>query len=86
MTAGPYACYPRYMSVSDRELRHHLSRMPLVDRTELAMIIGEAHFIAHRVLAGLLSDGTVGRVSHGTAHLSRRDCPGRPLWTNAGIH
>ena len=62
------------MSVSDQELLHHLSRMPLVDTAELAMITGEAHVVIHRGLAGLLSDGIVGRVSHGTAHLpsSRR--------------
>ena len=58
------------MSVSDRELLHHLGRMPFVDTAELAMILGEAHVAIHRVLAGLLDDGIVGRVSHGTAHLS----------------
>ena len=63
-------CYSRYMSVSDRELLHHLSRMPFVDTAELAMILGEAHVAVHRGLAGLLDDGIVGRVSHGTAHLS----------------
>ena len=55
------------MSVSDQELLHHLSRMPLVDTAELAMILGEAHVAIHRGLAGLLDDGIVGRVSHGTA-------------------
>ena len=62
------------MSVSDRGLLHHLSRMPLVDTAELAMITGEAHVAIHRGLAGLLSEGIIGRVSHGTAHLpsSRR--------------
>ncbi len=62
------------MSVSDRELLHHLSRMPFVDTAELAMITGEAHVAIHRGLAGLLDDGIVERVSHGTAHLpsSRR--------------
>ena len=57
------------MSVSDRELLHHLSRMPFLDTAELAMITGEAHVAIHRGLASLLSGGTVGRVSHGTAHL-----------------
>ena len=70
LTAGPPVCYARYMSVSDQELLHHLSRMPLVDTAELAMILGEAHVAIHRGLAGLLADGIVGRVSHGTAHLS----------------
>ena len=64
------------MSVSDQELLHHLSRMPFVDTAELAKITGEAHVSIHRGLAGLLDDGIVGRVSHGTAHLppSRRHC------------
>ena len=44
--------------------------MPLVDTAELSMILGEAHVAIHRGLAGLLDDGIVGRVSHGTAHLS----------------
>ena len=57
------------MSVSDQELLHHLSRMPFVDTAELAMILGEAHVAIHRGLAGLLSDGIAGRVSHGTAQL-----------------
>ena len=62
------------MSVSDQELLHHLSRMPLVDTAELAMIMGEAHVAVHRGLAGLLAAGIAERISHGTAHLpsSRR--------------
>ena len=62
------------MSVSDQDLLHHLSRMPLVDTAELAMITGEAHVAMHRGLACLLAQGIAGRVSHGTAHLppSRR--------------
>ena len=43
--------------------------MPLVDMMELAGILGEPHATVHRGLAGLLADGIVGRVSHGTAHL-----------------
>ena len=58
------------MSVSGQQLLHHLSRMPFVDTAELAMITGEAHATVHRGLTGLLSDGIVGRVSHGTAHLA----------------
>ena len=74
LTAGPSVCYAQYMSVSDQELLHHLSRMPFVDTAELAMILGESHVAIHRGLAGLLADGIVERVSHGTAHLpsSRR--------------
>ena len=74
MTARLPVCYARYMSVSDRELLHHLSRMPFIDTAELAMITGEAHVAIHRGLAGLLDDGIVERISHGTAHLptSRR--------------
>ena len=43
--------------------------MPFVDTAELAGILGEAHATIHRALTGLLDDGIVGRVSHGTAHL-----------------
>ena len=69
LTVGASVCYARYMGVSDQELLHHLSRMPFVDTAELAMILGEAHVAIHRGLAGLLSNGIAGRVSHGTAHL-----------------
>ena len=70
------------MSVSDRELLHHLSRMPFLDTAELAMITGEAHVAIHRGLASLLSSGTVGRVSHGTAHMPPS---GRHYLTAKGI-
>ena len=46
-----------------------LSRTPFVDSAELAGILGEPHATIHRALTGLLGDGIVGRVSHGTAHL-----------------
>ena len=74
LTARASVCYARYMSVSDQELLRHLSRMPFVDTSELAMITGEAHVAIHRALSRLLDDGIVGRVNHGTAHLpsSRR--------------
>ena len=51
-----------------------LSRTPFVDSTELALILGEPLATVHRALTGLLGNGMVGRVSHGTAHLpsSRR--------------
>ena len=43
--------------------------MPFIDTAELAGILGEPHTTVHRALAGLLADGIVGRVSHGTAYL-----------------
>ena len=43
--------------------------MPFVDSAELALILADPHATIHRALAGLLADGIVGRVSHGTAHL-----------------
>ena len=58
------------MALSDRQLLDALSRTPFVDSTELAGILGEPHATVHRSLADLLADGIVGRVSHGTAHLS----------------
>ena len=57
------------MSLSDRQLRHFLSRTPFIDTAELALILGEPHATVHRALTGLLADGIVGRVSYGTAHL-----------------
>ena len=57
------------MAFTDRQLLDSLSRMPFIDSTELAGILSEAHATVHRALTGLLADGIVGRVSHGTAHL-----------------
>ena len=57
------------MALSDRQLLDALSRTPFVDSTELALVLGEPHTTVHRTLAGLLADGIVGRVSHGTIHL-----------------
>ena len=57
------------MPLSDGQMLDALSRTPFVDSTELASIIGEPHATVHRALCGLLADGIVGRVSHGTAHL-----------------
>ena len=57
------------MAPSDQELLRHLSRMPLVDTAELAMILGEPHGMVHRGLSGLLGNGLAQRVCHGTAHL-----------------
>ena len=62
-------CYRRCMALSDRWILDALSRTPFVDSTELALILGEPHATVHRALGGLLADGIVGRVSHGTVHL-----------------
>ena len=57
------------MARSDQQLFHSLSRLPFIDSVELAGVLGEPHATIHRALTGLLADGIVGRVSHGTAHL-----------------
>ena len=57
------------MARGDRQLLDSINRMPFIDSAELALILGEAHTTVHRALTGLLADGIVGRVSHGTAHL-----------------
>ena len=57
------------MALSNHHLLDALSRMPFLDSTELALILGEPHATVHRALAGLLAEGIVGRVSHGTTHL-----------------
>ena len=57
------------MTLTDRQLLDALSRTPFVDSAELALVLGEPHATVHRALVGLLADGIVGRVSHGTAHL-----------------
>ena len=63
------------LTLPERHLLDSISRMPLIDSAELTGILGEAHATVHRGLTGLLADGIVGRVSHGTAHLpsSQRD-------------
>lgn len=43
--------------------------MPFGDSAELAGVLGRPHATVHRRLTGLLADGIVGRVNHGTAHL-----------------
>ena len=57
------------MALSDQQMLDSLSRMPFVDMMELAGILGKPLAIIHRALTGLLADGIVGRVSHGTTHL-----------------
>ena len=69
MPTTPPRCYARHKALSDRQLLSALSRMPFIDSAELAGILGEPHATVHRALAGLLAEGIVGRVSHGTAHL-----------------
>ena len=60
--------------VSDRQMLDSLSRMPFIDSAEMAGVLGEPNATVYRALTGLLADGIVGRVSHGTAQLpsSRR--------------
>ena len=57
------------MAVSDRQLLDFLCQVPFSDSAELAGILGEPLATVHRALRGMLTDGIVGRVSHGTAHL-----------------
>ena len=57
------------MALTDRQLLDALSGTPFVDSTELAHILGEPHATVHRNLSGLLAEGIVERVSHGTSHL-----------------
>ena len=57
------------ISTGGRQLLDALSRMPFIDSAELAGILGEPHSTIHRGLINLLTNGIVGRVSHGTAHL-----------------
>ena len=54
---------------SERQLLRFLSLMPFVDSAELAGILDEPHATVYRTLAGLLPEGTVERVSHGTDQL-----------------
>ncbi len=70
------------MALTDQQLLEALSRMPFVDSTELALILGEPHATVHRRLSELLDDGIVGRVTHGTVHLPSS---GRHCLTASGI-
>ena len=70
------------MGFSDRQLLDALSRMPFIESTELALILGEPHATVHRRLSELLADGIVGRVCHGTVHLPSS---GRYCLTAKGI-
>ena len=57
------------MPISDRQLLDALSRTPFVDSTELTLSLDEPHATLHRALTGLLAEGIIRRVSHGTVHL-----------------
>ena len=57
------------VALSDQHLLDSLARLPFVDTMELAGILGESLATVHRALTGLLANGMVGRVSHGTAQL-----------------
>ena len=70
------------MSLSDQQLLDALSRMPFVESTELALILGEPHATVHRRLSELLDDGIVGKSTHGTVHLPSS---GRYCLTMQGI-
>ena len=69
MHSAPLFCYAGRMALSDLQMLDSLSRMPFIDSAELSRVLGEPHATIHRALTGLLGDGIVGRVSHGTAHL-----------------
>lgn len=58
------------MALSDRQILDALGQKPFVDSTELAGILREPHATVQRVLIGLMAEGIVGRVSHGTVHLT----------------
>ncbi len=70
------------MALSDYQLLDVLSRMPFVESTELAQILGQPHATVHRRLSELLPDGIVGKVTHGTVHLPSS---GRYCLTTSGI-
>ncbi len=82
MPIGVLNRYAQTMSLTDRQLLDALSRMPFVESTELALILGEPHATVHRRLSELLADGVVGRINHGTAHLPSS---GRYCLTTQGI-
>ena len=70
------------MAITDHQLLDTLSRMPFVESTELALILGEPHATVHRRLSELLADGVLASVNHGTAHLPSS---GRYCLTAGGI-
>ena len=58
------------MALPERQIIDALCRMPFVDSGEVAGILGRPHATVHRRLTGLLAGDIVGRVNHGTAHLT----------------
>ena len=60
-----FFCYSQQVAITGRQLLDALSRTPLVDSTELALILGEPHATVQCTLSNLLVEGIVGRVSHG---------------------
>ncbi len=68
------------MALYNRQLVAALSRMPLVDSTELALIVGEP--TVHRHLTDLLAEDIMARVIRGTIHLPSS---GRYYLTAKGI-
>ena len=62
------------MPLSDKQFLDSLSRMPFVESTELALILGVPHATVHRRLSELLAEGVVWKFTHDTVHLpsSRR--------------
>ena len=70
------------MTLRDLQLLDALSRMSFIESTELALILGEPHATVHRRLSELLSDGIVGKATHGTVHLPSS---GRCCLTASGV-
>ena len=48
LTNASFFCYSQFMALSDLHLLDAFSRMPFVDSTELALILGEPHAKAHQ--------------------------------------
>ena len=57
------------MALSRERILDALARLPFIDAGELALVLGAPPATVHRALTGLLTDGSAGRVSHGTACL-----------------
>ncbi len=79
---SPYIHHAECMLLSERQMLDALSRMPFVDSTELALILGEPHATVHRRLSEFLANGIVGKINHGTVHLPSS---GRYCLTTQGI-
>ena len=82
LPTGTLCRYAGTVALSDRQLFDALSRMPFIESTEMALILGEPHATVHRHLTGLLVEGIASRISHGTAHLPSS---GRYCLTAKGI-